>query len=93
MDSDSSVDNQSNISQETAIIREFEDNGKRHARSASGVTSVSQTMRVDRFQFGEIKDILLCFMFVVKYLGEESLIAWWQKMQDTIVLNFFSVVE
>lgn len=90
----STCDGQSNVSQETTIVRDMDGDGmRRHARSVSGVTAVSQGSRVDRFQLSEVKDILLCFLFVVKYIGEESLIAWWQKFQDGAVLNFFSVIE
>ncbi|XP_035734604.1 dedicator of cytokinesis protein 9-like isoform X2 [Vespa mandarinia] len=85
---------QSNISQETAIIRESVENGisdkKRHSRSLS-VTQASP--RCDKLQSSEVKDILLCFLFVIKYLGDHQVIAWWQQCSDSEILSFFTVIE
>lgn len=85
---------QSNISQETTIVREPLENGmsekKRHSRSLSVTQSSS---RCDKLQPSEVKDILLCFLFVVKYLGDHQVIAWWQQCSDSEVLNFFTVIE
>lgn len=85
---------QSNISQETTIIREPIENGtgekKRHSRSLS-VTQSSP--RCDKLQSSEVKDILLCFLFVIKYLGDHQVIAWWQQCSDCEILSFFTVIE
>ncbi|XP_043521247.1 dedicator of cytokinesis protein 9 [Frieseomelitta varia] len=85
---------QSNISQETTIIRESIENGtgekKRHSRSLS-VTQSSP--RCDKLQSSEVKDILLCFLFVIKYLGDHQVIAWWQQCSDCEILSFFTVIE
>lgn len=96
LESEESGDGQSTASQETTIVRDPKDNDseyKSHKRSFSGVTTISQSGRCDKFQVSEVKDILLCFLFVVKYLGEENLISWWQLSQDNVVFNFFSVIE
>lgn len=97
IDSDDSADGHSTVSQETTIIRDLKDNDsdfKTHSRSFSGVTNISQTAgRCDKFQVSEVKDVLLCFLFVVKHLGEESLISWWQQSEDNVVFYFFSVIE
>jgi len=85
---------QSNISQETTIVRELVENGtgekKRHSRTLS-VTQSSP--RCDKLQPSEVKDILLCFLFIVKYLGDHQVIAWWQQCNDSEILNFFTVIE
>lgn len=85
---------QSNISQETTIIRESIENGtgekKRHSRSLS-VTQSSP--RCDKLQSSEVKDILLCFLFVIKYLGDHQVIAWWQQCSDCEILSFFTIIE
>lgn len=100
-----SDDMHSTISQETTIIREPRDESMKngggdvstHAhRSHSRTLSVTQSahiQRYDKFQNGEVKDVLLCFLFIVKYLGEEQLITWWQQCSDSDVVNFFSVLE
>lgn len=85
---------QSNVSQETTITREPLENGnaekKGHHRSISVVPT---SPRCDKFQASEVKDILSCFMFVIKYLGDHQVIAWWQQCSDSEILNFFGVVE
>ncbi|XP_069677061.1 dedicator of cytokinesis protein 9 isoform X1 [Periplaneta americana] len=93
-----SGDGHSTVSQETAIIRDPKDeiskdgSSKRHSRSLS-VTHASHPMRCDKLQTTEVKDLLLCFLFVVKYLGDECLITWWHQCTETEVLNFFKGLE
>ncbi|XP_023704534.1 dedicator of cytokinesis protein 9 isoform X3 [Cryptotermes secundus] len=93
-----SGDGHSTVSQETAIIREpkeepaKEGSSKRHSRSLS-VTHSNQPVRCDKLQSAEVKDLLLCFLFVVKYLGDDCLIAWWHQCTETEVMNFFKGLE
>lgn len=93
-----SADNQSNISQETTIVREPREeatkNGdvKTHKRGLS-VSQSAHIHRYDKLQPAEVKDILVIFLFVVKYLGESQLISWWQKCADVDVVNFFTILE
>lgn len=49
--------------------------------------------RYDKFQPNEVKDILLCFLFIVKYVGEDQLICWWQQCSEGDVVNFFATLE
>nr|CAD7394742.1 unnamed protein product [Timema cristinae] len=101
LDSDTSTvsgDAQSTISQETAIIREPDNETtkdaatKTHLRSHS-VTHSSQLIRYDKLHTTEVKDLLLCFMMVVKYLDNQYLIAWWQQCTETELLSFFRCIE
>lgn len=92
LESESSVDGHSTVSQETTIIREMKDdvaNIKRHSRSIS----TSQPVRCDKLQPPEVKDLLLCFLFVIKYLGDEYLVTWWQQCSVSEILNFFAGIE
>ncbi|XP_046469333.1 dedicator of cytokinesis protein 9 isoform X6 [Neodiprion pinetum] len=85
---------QSNISQETAIIREPTENGTHEHKGHSRSLSVTQTSsRCDKLQSAEVKDLLLCFLFVVKHLGDHQIIAWWQQCSDIELLSFFTVIE
>ncbi|XP_046736743.1 dedicator of cytokinesis protein 9 isoform X7 [Diprion similis] len=85
---------QSNISQETAIIREPTENGTHEHKGHSRSLSVTQTSsRCDKLQSAEVKDLLLCFLFVVKHLGDHQIIAWWQQCSDNELLSFFTVIE
>lgn len=86
---------QSNISQETAIVKELNiENGISERKRHSRTLSVTQSLpRCDKLQSSEVKDILLCFLFVVKYLGDHQVIAWWQQCSDSEILSFFTVIE
>lgn len=88
-----SCDAVSTASQETAIMRDDcsrdGDIIKTHSRSVS----TSQPMRIDKITPAEVKDLLTCFLFVVKYMSEEQLIAWWQFCEPAELLNFFRVLE
>ncbi|ERL87077.1 hypothetical protein D910_04478 [Dendroctonus ponderosae] len=95
IDSDISVlssDDKSIASQDTTIIREgpYKNGGgeKLHERSTS-----SHMPRYDKLQPPEIKDVLLAFLFVVKYLNDEHLVMWWQSFPEADVITFFSVLE
>ncbi|KAG8037848.1 hypothetical protein G9C98_006059 [Cotesia typhae] len=82
------------VSQETTIAREPTENGisekKGHSRSVSLAQASS---RCDKLQSSEMKDLLLCFLFVVKYLGDHQVIAWWQQCSETEIISFFTIIE
>ncbi|XP_011300539.1 dedicator of cytokinesis protein 9 isoform X1 [Fopius arisanus] len=89
----------SHVSQETTIACESmtthesdatNDNRKGHLRSLS-VTQTSP--RCDKLQSSEMKDLLICFLFVMKYLGDHQVIAWWQQCSDNEIISFFTVIE
>ncbi|XP_015124186.1 dedicator of cytokinesis protein 11 isoform X2 [Diachasma alloeum] len=61
-----------------------------HLRSLS-VTQTSP--RCDKLQSSEMKDLLICFLFVMKYLGDHQIIAWWQQCSDNEIQSFFTVIE
>ncbi|XP_057325532.1 dedicator of cytokinesis protein 9 isoform X5 [Microplitis mediator] len=82
------------VSQETTIAREPAENGVSEKKGHSRSVSVTQTSsRCDKLQSSEMKDLLLCFLFVVKYLGDHQVIAWWQQCSETEIISFFSVIE
>lgn len=85
-----SGDAQSTVSQDTTIVR---DDGLRNDDTKSHTRTTSHIHRYDKLQPQEVKDVLLIFLFVVKYLNEEQLIMWWQNYSEVDVVNFFSVLE
>uniref|UniRef100_A0A8D9FDQ4 Dedicator of cytokinesis protein 9 n=1 Tax=Cacopsylla melanoneura TaxID=428564 RepID=A0A8D9FDQ4_9HEMI len=97
LDSESLVlssDNNSSVSMETAIQREDNVNCtvphlNRHSRSVSG----TQVVRCDKLSSFEVKDILTCFLFLVKHLAQDQLIAWWSTSPPQHVLSFFKIIE
>ncbi|CAG9771792.1 unnamed protein product [Ceutorhynchus assimilis] len=98
IDSDISVvsgDDKSTISQDTTIVREDAlKNGHTELQAKSHDRSTSSHMpRYDKLQAHEIKDVLLAFMFVLKYLNDEHLVMWWQSFPESDVLSFFTILE
>jgi hypothetical protein len=94
IDSDISVmsgDAQSTTSQDTTIVRE--DLLRNGDSKSSHTRTTSHVQRYDKLQLSEVKDVLLIFLFVVKYLGEEQLIAWWHQCSESDVASFFAVLE
>nr|CAH7754240.1 unnamed protein product [Callosobruchus chinensis] len=93
IDSDISAisgDAQSTISQDTTIVKE---DGLKNGEVKTHTRTTSHIQRYDKLQQQEAKDILLAFLFVVKYISEEQLIMWWQHYNESDVLNFFLVLE
>ncbi|XP_071453557.1 dedicator of cytokinesis protein 9 [Hetaerina americana] len=58
-----------------------------HSRSPSGM------IHYDNLLPSEVHDMLLCFLFVVKHLGEDKLVAWWSKLSENELLSFFHILE
>ncbi|XP_050306735.1 dedicator of cytokinesis protein 9 isoform X2 [Anthonomus grandis grandis] len=97
LDSDLSAlsgDDKSTISQDTTIIRDgaLKNGGGDHLKTHDRSTSSHMT-RYDKLQVNEVKDILLPFLFVVKYLNDEHLVHWWQSYSEIEVISFFTTLE
>lgn len=96
IDSDISAlsgDDKSSLSQDTTIVREDAVNNggveiRAHERTAS-----AHMPRYDKLHSHEIKDMLLIYLFVVKYVSEEHLVTWWQSFSETDVVSFFGMLE
>ncbi|KAL0894603.1 hypothetical protein ABMA27_013165 [Loxostege sticticalis] len=41
----------------------------------------------------EVRDVLLCFLFVLKYLDEDRLVEWWKTHSQAQQQSFFNVLE
>ncbi|XP_075992073.1 dedicator of cytokinesis protein Ziz isoform X1 [Anticarsia gemmatalis] len=41
----------------------------------------------------EVRDVLLCFLFVLKYLDDERLVDWWRSLSVAHQQSFFNVLE
>ncbi|KFB37649.1 AGAP008535-PA-like protein [Anopheles sinensis] len=89
----------STLSQDgTVVIRnhfnESHSNSARpsHARSVS-VTQPTIIQRTDKFSVSETKDLLISFLFVVKHLSPEHMIAWWHNCTESETVQFFTVLD
>ncbi|XP_049286762.1 dedicator of cytokinesis protein 9 isoform X4 [Anopheles funestus] len=63
-----------------------------HARSVS-VTQPTIIQRTDKFSVSETKDLLISFLFVVKHLSPEHMIAWWHNCTESETVQFFTVLD
>ncbi|XP_054592286.1 dedicator of cytokinesis protein 11 isoform X2 [Nothobranchius furzeri] len=61
-------------------------------RRASTMSS-SPKPPVSRLGQYEIKDLLFCFLHIVKTLSEETLMAYWNKISPQDIMNFLSLLE
>lgn len=91
-------------SQETAIRRnsivsEFTNsNRNRHSRSISGtqtfhITADTSVNVVSKLEPTEVKDVLVCFLFVIKYSSQDQLISWWRYCSEQDTVSFFKIIE
>jgi len=55
--------------------------------------ATSHINRYDKLNQQEIKDLLLCFLFIVKTLSEDTLIGWLGSLKEYDLLDFFSILE
>lgn len=92
------------ISQKTAVRRNSfvsESDGtskNRHSRSISGtqtfhITADSSVNAVSKLEPPEVKDVLLCFLFVLKYSAQDQLVSWWRYCSDQEIVAFFKIIE
>ncbi|XP_017153325.1 dedicator of cytokinesis protein 11 isoform X3 [Drosophila miranda] len=63
-----------------------------HNRSVS-FTHAQILSRCDKFSVGESKDLLLGFLFIVKHLSQDQMVAWWQNCNETETLQFLAILD
>lgn len=88
-----SGDAHSAVSQETTVIRDGQDENVKNGDVKTHQRAASHVQRYDKLQPQEVRDVLLIFLFVVKYMAEDQLITWWQQYPETDVVSFFTVLE
>lgn len=94
----------SSISQETAVRKDSNvsepigSNINRHSRSISGtqtfhITTDTTVNIVSKLEPSEVKDVLLCFLFVLKYSSQDQLVTWWRYCSEQDIVSFFKIIE
>nr|XP_041632093.1 dedicator of cytokinesis protein 11 isoform X4 [Drosophila kikkawai] len=63
-----------------------------HNRSVS-VTHAQILSRCDKFSSAESKDLLLGFLFIIKHLSQDQMVAWWQNCNESETLQFLSILD
>lgn len=84
----------STASQETTVIRSADETAGtgRHNRSIS-VTQPTLMPRNDKFSLPETKDILTCFLFIVKHMNTEQMVAWWKNCSEGELRTYFTLLD
>ncbi|XP_077077559.1 dedicator of cytokinesis protein 9 isoform X8 [Siphateles boraxobius] len=62
---------------------------KCHAATVLG----SSLLRCDKLDQSEIRNMLMCFLHVLKSMSEDALFNYWNKASPTDLMNFFSLLE
>ncbi|XP_065346303.1 dedicator of cytokinesis protein 11 isoform X2 [Cloeon dipterum] len=88
-DSTMSIDAASAASQETAIAKGPGSIG----RNLMNNSPQPHLQHRDMLQASEAQDILLCYLFVVKHVGDQCLVAYWQHCSQTQLLGFFQLLH
>lgn len=92
------------ISQETAVRRSSivsdstSPNKNCHSRSISGtqtfnVTTDTSVNVVSKLEPTEVKDVLVCFLFLLKYSSQDQLVSWWRYCSEQDIVAFFKIIE
>ncbi|CAK6965515.1 dedicator of cytokinesis protein 9 isoform X2 [Scomber scombrus] len=62
---------------------------KNQCASALGST----VLRCDKLDREEIKNLLMCFLHILKSMSEEALFAYWNKAAPSELMDFFTLIE
>ncbi|XP_056098396.1 dedicator of cytokinesis protein 9 isoform X1 [Rhinichthys klamathensis goyatoka] len=60
-----------------------------HAAAVLG----SSLLRCDKLDQSEVRNMLMCFLHVLKSMSEDALFNYWNKASPTDLMNFFSLLE
>ncbi|XP_078311768.1 dedicator of cytokinesis protein 9-like isoform X16 [Crassostrea virginica] len=65
--------------------------------SASDISSTPKPsqvlMKYQKLDIMEVKDLLLCFLHIIKYLPEDILLGWFHNSSEFDIIDFFSILE
>lgn len=88
-------DSASTVSQETTVIRNADETMTKgeytHNRSVS-VAQPTLISRNDKFSLTETKDILTCFLFIVKHMSVDQMVTWWKNCSEEELRTYFTVL-
>ncbi|XP_065925413.1 dedicator of cytokinesis protein 9 isoform X3 [Magallana gigas] len=65
--------------------------------SASDISSTPKPskilMKYQKLDIMEVKDLLLCFLHIIKYLPDDILLGWFHNSSEFDIIDFFSILE
>lgn len=63
------------------------------SRNTSVVIPSTPVVRYDKLQPDEVKEVLLCLLYVLRHADEEALMAWWHNASQHDLICFFHILE
>lgn len=86
----------STASQETTVLKNADDatskNERMHNRSMSAAPATLMA-RNDKFTLAETRDILTCFLFIIKHLNTDQVVTWWKNCTEDELASYFKVLN
>ncbi|CAL4201064.1 unnamed protein product, partial [Meganyctiphanes norvegica] len=65
-----------------------------HSRNLSvAFAGENGPVRYDKLHPAEVRDLLLCFLHVLKHVTESHLVAWWNTLNQDNLTNFFTLMQ
>ncbi|KAH0505080.1 Dedicator of cytokinesis protein 11 [Microtus ochrogaster] len=65
-------------------------NTSENTRQSSSRSSVSQYNRLDQY---EIRNLLMCYLYIVKMISEDTLLTYWNKVSPQELINILVLLE
>ncbi|KAF7711080.1 dedicator of cytokinesis protein 9 isoform X8 [Silurus meridionalis] len=62
-------------------------------KTQSAAAVVSSVLRSDKLDREEIKNLLMCFLHVLKSMSEDALFTYWNKASPSELMDFFTLIE
>ncbi|KAM7365478.1 hypothetical protein PAMP_016399 [Pampus punctatissimus] len=90
-DSDNDKPAGSQTGQELGLDGNHEENIPIQNQCASALGST--VLRCDKLDRDEIKNLLMCFLHILKSMSEEALFAYWNKAAPCDLMDFFTLIE
>lgn len=53
----------------------------------------SGPVRYDKLCPGEVRDLLLCFLHILKHIPESHLLSWWLTLSHQTLTSFFTLLQ
>ncbi|KAI0240549.1 Dedicator of cytokinesis protein 9 [Lamellibrachia satsuma] len=61
--------------------------------TTASVSNASYMTCYDKLDHQEVKDMLICFLYIVSNLSEEILLGWFNNSSESDVIDFFDILE
>ncbi|KAK4319158.1 hypothetical protein Pmani_009878 [Petrolisthes manimaculis] len=89
-----SVANSDLLEEEGEDDTHTEDGSKTHSRNLSvAFAGESGPVRYDKLCPGEVRDLLLCFLHILKNIPESHLLSWWLTLSHQTLTSFFTLLQ